>query len=396
MKKDPTKNMKLETMMVHAGQAGAGYMGVVNMPPHRASTILFDSLSDFHKADNGEWPLPGYARYGSPSTIALEETLAKLDDADYSIVFSSGLAAIANAILAFCGAGDHMLMIDNAYGCTRRLCDQQLKQLGIEVTFYDPTIGAGIEKLIQPNTKVVFCESPGSLTFEMQDIPAIAEVAHKHGALVIADCTWASPLYFKAFEKGVDIVMHSATKYMSGHSDVVMGVLSCKDEHYKTLLRTARNYGSCPSADNCYLVARGLRTMQLRMEKQMKNAMTIAQWFQTRPEVERVLYPMLPDDPGHALWKRDMTGGASLFGVLLKPCSDESLAAMLDGLDHFGMGYSWGGFESLVITYNAKRIRTATEWKHEGPNLRFNIGLEHVDDLIEDLDAGFARLKAGS
>ena len=385
--------MKMETQIVHAGQANKDYMGVVNLPPHRASTVIFDTLADFEKADNGQWPLPSYGRYGNPSTLALEDIIAKLDDADHSIVFSSGLAAIVNVIMTYCKSGDNLLMVDTTYGCTRRFCDQVLTGMGVEVTYYDPLIGADIEKLIKPNTKMVFCESPGSLSFEMQDIPAIADAAHKKGVLVVADCTWASPLYCKPFELGVDIIMHSATKYMSGHSDVVMGVLSCKEEHYKAIHTTFKNMGPAPAADNCYLITRGLRTMALRMEKQMENAITIAKWLQARPEVERVLYPMLEDDPGHALWKRDMTGGASLFGTLLKPCSHEGLAAMLDGLEHYGMGYSWGGFESLVITYDAHRVRTATNWEHQGPNLRFHIGLEHVDDLIDDLDKGFDRLK---
>lgn len=384
--------MKMETLLVHAGQAGKEYGGIVNLPPHRASTILFDNLADFEKADAGHWDLPAYGRYGNPSTLSLEAVLATLDKADHSLVFSSGLAAIINALLTFCQAGDHLLMVDNTYGCTRRFCDQQLSNLGVEITYYDPTIGAAIEKLIQPNTKVIFCESPGSLTFEMQDIPAISEVAHKHNVVVIADCTWASPLYFDAFDKGVDVIMHSATKYIAGHSDLVMGVLSCKETHYKDLLKTSKNMGACPSADNCYLALRGLKTMPLRMEKQMENAVTMAKWFKTRPEVERVLYPMLESDPGHALWKRDYRGGASLFSVLLKPCSHDGLAAMINGLEHFGMGYSWGGYESLLITFDAKRIRTATQWKHEGPNLRVHIGLEHPDDLKADLDAGFARL----
>lgn len=384
--------MKIETKLAHTGLAPEGYGGIVNVPPHRASTILFNSLADFEKADCGEWPLPVYGRYGTPSTLALEATLAELDGADYSIVLGSGMAAIAVAIMAFAEAGDHILMVDTAYGPTRRFCEQKLKKLGVEVTYYDPSIGAGIQALMKPNTRLVYCESPGSLTFEMQDIPAISAVAHAGGAVVIADCTWATPLYFKPFEKGVDVVMHSATKYISGHSDLVMGVLSCKEEHYKSLLYTYRNFGAAPSADNCYLAMRGLKTMAIRMERQMQNALRIARWFQARPEVEKVLCPMLEGDAGHALWKRDMTGGASLFGVLLKPYSRAQMAAMLDELQLFGLGYSWGGFESLVITFDAARCRSATAWTHTGVNLRFHIGLEHPDDLIADLEEGFKRL----
>ncbi len=385
--------MKIETKLAHTGMAPEGYGGVVNLPPHRASTILFDTLEDFEKADRGEWPLPSYGRYGTPSTLTLESTLAELDGADHSIVLASGMAAIAVAIIAFVESGDHILMVDTAYGPTRRFCDQKLKKLGVDVTYYDPTIGASIKALMKPNTKLVYCESPGSLTLEMQDIPAIAEVAHAAGAIVVADCTWATPLYFRAFEKGVDVVMHSATKYISGHSDLVMGVLSCKAKHYKQLLYTYRNFGASPSADSCYLAMRGLKTMVVRMERQMQNALQVAQWLKARPEVEKVLCPMLPDDPGYALWKRDMTGGASLFSVLLKPYTHAQMARMIDDLELFGLGYSWGGFESLVITFDAARSRTATEWKHKGVNLRLHIGLEHPDDLIADLKAGFARLE---
>lgn len=384
---------RTDTFLAHTGGAPESYMGVVNLPPHRASTILFKNLADFEKADVGDWPLPTYARYGNPSTLAAEEAIAALDGADNAIVFSSGLAAIVNAILSFCSHGDHLLMVDTTYGCTRRWCDQQLGKLGIEVTYYDPAVGADIEKLMRKNTKLVWCESPGSLTFEMQDIPAIAAVAHQHDAIVVADCTWATPLYFKPYEKGVDIVMHSCTKYMSGHSDLVMGALSCKKQHYRALYTTYRNMGACASADNCYLMLRGLKTISVRMEKQIANALKVSKWLQSRPEVASVLNPMLEGDPGHTLWKRDMTGGASLFGVLLKPCSKTALATMIDGLQLFGLGYSWGGFESLMITFDAKRVRTATEWKHDGPNLRLHIGLEHPDDLIADLEAGFQRMK---
>lgn len=384
--------MKIETRLTHFGTAPAHCGGVVNLPPHRASTILFGNLADFEKADRGEWHKPSYGRYGTASTLAMEEAMAELDHADHAIVFSSGMAAIATSILAFVASGDHILIVDTVYGPTRRFCDQMLKSLGVEVTYYDPAIGGKIAALLKENTKLVYCESPGSLTFEMQDIPAISKAAHAKGAIVVADCTWVTPLYFRAFDKGVDIIMHSATKYIAGHSDLVMGVLSCKAEHYKKLLYTARNLGACPSADNCYLALRGLKTMAVRMKAQQESSMIIAKWFQARPEVEKVLCPQLPDDPGHGLWKRDMTGGASLFGVLLKPCSDKALAAMIDGLELFGLGYSWGGFESLLITFDANRSRTATKWDHPGRNLRFHIGLEATDDLIADLEAGFKRL----
>lgn len=383
----------IDTQLLHFGTANEHYGGIVNLPPHRGSTILFPTLEAFEQADAGKCPFPPYGRYGTPSTLSLEEAFAKMTGGDQAIALASGMAAIAVSIFAFVGSGDHLLMVDTAYGPTRRLCDQQLAKLGVEVTYYDPTIGAGIADLMQDNTKLVYCESPGSLTFEMQDIPAISQVAHAKGAVVVADCTWATPLYFDAFAHGVDVIMHSATKYMSGHSDLVMGALSCKEEHHKALLHAYRNYGASPSADNCYLALRGLKTMKIRIEKQQENTMHIIEWLQGQPEVERILYPQLPDDPGHALFKRDMTGGASLFGVLLKDGPHDKLSAMINGLELFGLGYSWGGFESLVITFDANRCRSATRWNHEGHNLRFHIGLEHPEDLIKDLDAGFKRLR---
>ncbi len=367
---------------------------IVSLPPYRASTILFDTLADFDKVERGEWPFPTYGRYGTPSTSALEHAIAELEGADHAILHASGMAAIATSLIAFVKAGDHLLMVDTVYGPSRRFCEYELKRLGVEVTYYDPTIGSGIAALMKENTRVVYCESPGSLTFEMQDIPAIAAEAHKRGIIVVADNTWATPLLFKAFEHGVDISMQSVTKYISGHSDLVMGSLSCKKEHYKRLLVAARNLGAAVSADNCYLAMRGIRTMAVRLKQHQENAMVVAKWLQQRPEVVKVLYPALPDDPGHALWKRDMLGATALFGFLLKPCPREALAAMLDNLRYFHMGYSWGGFESLLIPFNLDKVRTATRLNHAGHCLRIHIGLENPADLIADLEAGFERMRA--
>lgn len=248
--------------------------------------------------------------------------------------------------------------------------------------------------MIKENTKVVFTESPGSLTFEMQDIPAIAKAAHARGAVVVSDNTWATPFFINPFELGIDVSVHSATKYISGHSDLIMGVLSCREVHYKKLLQTFRNLGACPSGDNCYLALRGLRTMAVRLKQHYKNGLLVAQWLRERTEVAEVLHPALPDAAGHDLWKRDFSGATSLFGVVLKQnYPQEQLAKMLDGLEYFGMGYSWGGFESLVITCHPERIRTSTKWEHTGTVLRIHIGLENVDDLIADLQKGFERLK---
>ena len=386
--------MKKETLLTTLGTAPNSYRGAVNMPVYRASTILFPTLAEFESADNGHCAYPSYGRFGTPSTEALETAIAGIEGAEHSIVTASGLSAIATSMLAFLEAGDHLLMVDSTYGPTRRLCDLELKRWGIEVSYYDPCIGAGIADLIQPNTKVIFAEIVGSLTFEVQDMPAICAAAHAKGVVVVSDNTWATPLYIKPFELGIDVSVHSATKYIAGHSDLVMGAISCNNaEHYKKLLRTFRNLGARASGDECYLALRGLRTMAVRLKQQQENGLKVANWLAARPEVETVLHPALPSCAGHEIWKRDFSGATSIFSIVLKSnYSHDALAVMLDGLEHFGMGYSWGGFESLVITCHPEKIRTATKWKYEGHVIRLHIGLENVDDLIADLEAGFERL----
>ncbi|MEZ5691608.1 MAG: cystathionine beta-lyase [Rickettsiales bacterium] len=386
--------VKKETLLAHIGTSPDIHRGSVNIPPYRASTVLFPNLAAFEAAEQGKSAMPTYARFGTPSTEALENVIAELEGADHSIVTASGLAAIVSSIMAFVSSGDHLLMVDNAYAPNRRFCDQELKRFGVEVTYYDPTVGAGIAGLIKENTKVIFVESPGSLTFEMQDIPAIAKIAREKDIVVIADNTWATPMYINPFEMGVDISIHSATKYISGHSDLVMGVISCKEKHYPQLLRSFRNFGASPSGDNCYLALRGLRTMAVRLKQHYENGLKVARWLQEHDKVEKVFYPPLPESAGHEIWKRDFDGATSLFSIVLKEnYSSDRLAKMIDGLENFGMGYSWGGFESLIIPFKPKAIRTATNWQYEGTALRLHIGLEDVDDLIEDLERGFERLK---
>jgi cystathionine beta-lyase len=388
--------MKTETLLATLGCNPDEHRGVVNTPPYRASTILFPTLAAFEAADRGECPYPTYGRYGTISTETLEKSLAILEGADHAIVLSSGLAAIVLALMTHLKSGDHLLMVDSVYGPARRFCDFELKRFGVETTYYDPTIGGDIASLIKSNTRVVYVESPGSLTFEVQDVPAIARAAHEKNCIVIGDNTWATPLCMKPFELGIDISIHSATKYISGHSDLVMGVVSCKKEHYLPLLRAFRNTGGNPSADNCYLAQRGLRTMAVRLKQQYEQGLAIARWLRDRPEVEAVLHPALEGAPGHELWKRDFTGGCSLFAIVLKePASTAQLSAMLDSMELFGMGYSWGGFESLIIPFYPTKIRSVSKWPYKGQALRIHIGLEHPDDLMRDLEAGFARLKKG-
>jgi len=384
--------MNKETLLATLGSSPEDHHGVVNLPIYRASTILFPTYDSFMAADNGVWPTPIYGRYGTPSTMALEDALAQVDNAEKAIVTSSGLAAIVVVLLAYLRAGDHVLIPDNVYGSTRRFCDMELSRLGVQVEYYDPLVGAGIAPLIKDNTRMVFVESPGSLTFEVQDIPAIAKAAHAKNVLVVSDSTWGASLYFRAFDKGVDINIQSATKYISGHSDLVMGVITCNAEHYKRLAQTYKNLGMTPSGDNCFLALRGLRSLAVRLAHHYESAMKVATWLQTRPEVSHVLYPALPGAPGHDIWKRDFLGASSLFGVILKTTNERAVAALCDGLELFGMGYSWGGYESLLVPVQIEKCRTATKWKYEGSLLRLHIGLEHVDDIIADLEAGLGRL----
>jgi cystathionine beta-lyase len=297
-------------------------------------------------------------------------------------------------LLAAAGAGDHILVSDSVYEPTRKLCDTVLKRLGIETTYYDPLIGCGIGALFKPNTRAVFTEAPGSQTFEMQDIPAIAAVAHAKGALVLMDNTWATPLYFRALDAGVDLSIQAGTKYIGGHADVMIGTVSANAAAWPRLHEMVGTLGLCVGPDDIYLALRGLRTLSVRLARHQESGLRVARWFATRPEVSRVLHPALESDPGHAIWKRDFTGACGLFSVVLKPAPQAALIAFLNALKLFGMGYSWGGYESLVIPFNCARYRTATQWNPEGPALRFHVGLEDVDDLIGDLERGFAAMGA--
>jgi cysteine-S-conjugate beta-lyase len=382
--------MKDDTLIVAAGRDPESHFGVVNPPIYRASTILYPTVA----ALEAPRELRGvyYGRGGTPTTFALEDALAALDGAHGAVITGSGKTAIAQALLAFLKAGDHLLMVDSAYAPTRQFCDRVLSRFSVETTYYDPLIGAAIEQLITPNTRVIFLESPGSLTFEVQDVPAITGAARGHGVLTMLDNTWATPLYFKAFSHGIDVTVQAATKYVGGHSDLMMGIVTCTEALYEPLRRGMYDLGSYVSPDDCYQALRGLRTLSVRLERHQANALRLATWLRGRPEVARVLYPALPDDPGHALWRRDFVGACGLFGVILRPCPKAAVAAMLEGLELLGMGYSWGGYESLIIPIHPERYRTATAWQAEGPCLRIHAGLEDPDDLIADLAAGFDRL----
>jgi cystathionine beta-lyase len=302
----------------------------------------------------------------------------------------SGLAAILASLCAFVKNGDHLLVVDSVYGPTRNFCNARLKPNGVDVEYYDPLIGAGVARLIRPNTRAIFCESPGSLTFEMQDIPAIAAAAHAREIPVLADNTWGTPYFFRAFERGVDISIHSATKYIVGHADAMMGIIVTNQQHWRTVRRTVADYGYSASPDDCYLALRGLRTLGVRLKHQMQSALKVAGWLRARPEVKRVLFPALEGDPGHAIWKRDFSGAAALFSFVMAVADGRQTAAFVNALELFGIGSSWGGYESLVSVAHAEKIRTATRWNPGGETIRLHVGLEDPDDLIADLERGFA------
>jgi cystathionine beta-lyase len=386
--------MKKDTRIVTAGRHPEDNHGAVNPPVYHVSTVTFPTVEVLERAS--KTPLQGvyYGRHGTPTTFAFEEAVAALEGTDRAVALPSGLAALAVALIAFVETGDHILMADCAYYPTHKICDQFLKRFGVETTYYDPMIGADVAKLIRPRTKVVFVEAPGSLSFEVQDIPAIARVAHAAGAKVIMDNTWSGGYFFQPFRHGVDLSIQAATKYIGGHSDAMLGTISMGKDLYEKVKFAAVGLGYCAGPDDCYLGLRGLRTLAVRMARHQETGLKLARWLETRPEVETVLHPALPSCPGHEFWKRDFTGASGLFGVVLKDFSKAALTAMLDGMEHFAMGYSWGGFESLIIPADVAPLRAATKWPHKTPALRIHAGLEDADDLIADLERGLNRLQA--
>jgi cysteine-S-conjugate beta-lyase len=387
--------MRPQTRLVHAGRDPEKNFGIVNPPVYRASTVLFPTMSEFDNRHTRKYTGFSYGIFGTPTTAALAEAVAELSGGHRTLVVSSGLAAVTQPLAALVKQGDHVLLPDTSYGPTRAFGATVLARFGVEVTFYDPLLGAGIARLIKRNTRVVYTESPGSQTFEVQDVPAIAAAAHAAGAVVVMDNTWATPLFFRAFEHGVDVEVMAGTKYLAGHSDLLVGVITTRDE---ALYRTVRDgigaFGDCVTPDVSYETLRGLRTLAVRLRHHEQSALEVARWLAARPEVDRVLHPALPDDPGHAIWKRDYLGSSSLFAVLLRTSSDAAVAALLEGLRLFKMGASFGGFESLIIPARPAENRTVRPWQEKGILLRIHVGLEAVEDLIEDLDDGFARLNA--
>ena len=364
--------------------------GTVSPPVYHASTYIFPTLENFF-APNKTY---SYGRRGTPTSRAFENAVAMLEGGYAAKTAASGLAACSMALLAFLKAGDHLLMTDSVYGPVRHLCDTLLKGLGIETTYYDPLLAAGIAALIRPNTKVVYCESPGSLTLEVQDLPAIAGAAHRHNAIVMIDNTWSAGLYFNAFAHGADVSIQAATKYICGHADIMLGTVTCSEQHWPRFREAFETLGQFAGPDDMAMALRGLRTLEVRLRRHMDNALKVAAWLAGHDSVAEVIYPALPGSRGHDVWKRDFTGASGLMSIILKPATRAQVAAMVDGMQLFAIGESWGGFESLVVPF--KPHRSVSAWPDAGPCLRLHIGLENPEDLIADLAGGFARLGAAA
>jgi cystathionine beta-lyase len=389
---ESSHQLKVETTLVTAGRDTKAQKGFVNPPVVHGSTVLYPTAEDLH-AHRGEFQ---YGRRGTPTTKAFGEALMALEGPQCAGVgiAPSGLAAITTTLLSVMKAGDHLLVSDSAYRPTRNFCDGLLTGYGVETSYFDPLIGADVAALFKPNTKAILVEAPGSQSFEMTDIPAIAAVAHARGALVIDDNTWATPLFRRSLEQGVDISMQAATKYIGGHSDIMFGTISANAKTWPLISEGIRMLGICAGPDDVFLALRGLRTLAVRLAQHQRSGLEMARWLAARPEVIKVLHPALETDPGHAIWKRDFTGASGLFSIVLKPAPQKAVDALLDAVTLFGMGYSWGGFESLVIPFDCADYRTATKWAPGGPTLRLHIGLENVEDLKADLARGFEAFNA--
>lgn len=378
-----------DTILTHSGRASADNFGYVNLPVFRGSTILFKTLDEL---EDYKAPIR-YGRNDNPTTNGLADLVTELEGAAGTVICPSGLSAVSTALLAAVSAGDELLVTDSAYDPTRIFSAEGLERFGVGVRFYDPLIGAGIANLITPRTRAIFVESPGSLTFEMQDLRAITQVAKAHDITVIVDNSWASPLFHNPLALGADMVMHAATKMFVGHSDAMVGTVSANEKLWPKLKRTHRILGVATSPDDAYLTLRGMRTLGLRMKHHSAQSLAFAQWLQGQPGVEQVYHPALPDDPGHAIWKRDFTGAGSLFAFRLNSRSRSAIAAMVNGFELFGMGYSWGGYESLCIPFNPTNIRSAVPWTDEGQMFRIHVGLEEIGDLQADMAAALERYR---
>lgn len=383
--------MRDETRLVHAGRPRRRSSHPVNPPVERASTYLFPTYDEFLEGSRAIV----YGRLGTPTHRSLEEAVAALEGGFETRLASSGLQAVALSILAFCAAGDRVLVADSVYDPTRKFCDRFLARFGVEIAYYPPLIGEGIAALMTDRTKVIVAESPGSLTFEVQDIEALARAAQRSGAALIVDNTWAAGYFLKPIALGAAVSVQSATKYLAGHSDCLLGAITSADEPTaKRVFQTLLQIGANVSADDAWLALRGMRSLAVRMDRHQETGLLLAKWLAKRPEVARVLHPALKDCPGHAIWKRQFTGSSGLFSVVLRPQPLTAIKGFFNALRHFGMGWSWGGFESLCVHVRPESCRTADPWSEEGPVFRFSAGLESADDLIADLERGFAAMAA--
>ncbi|SFG00347.1 cystathionine beta-lyase [Novosphingobium sp. CF614] len=392
------RGFRRDTQALHAGRNPEANFGVVNPPVYHCSTVLFDSVAALleTRRDRASGAFEGftYGREGTATTRAFEDAVTLLEGGYRAVTTSCGLGAICASLTAFLSAGDHLLIVDSLYGPARDFCESFLRKFGVEVTYYRPNIGAGIAGLFRENTRVVYMESPGSLTFEMTDVPAITKECRARGIATIFDNTWGSPINFRPLEHGVDVSINAATKYISGHSDLMLGIAVTSEDAFIPVKKTASASGYCGGPDDIYLAMRGLRTLPLRMKQHHASGLAIAKWLRERPEVHRVMHPALPGDPGHTIWERDYDGASGLFGFVLEACSEAQFAAFMDHMDLFKLGYSWGGYESLVVPTYPNTLRSATEWSAPGPAVRIHVGLEAIEDLIADLDRAFARLRA--
>lgn len=391
MSKESMSRFSISTQITQLGRDPAQQSGFVNTPVYRGSTVVFPTVSDIEN-NRAEF---NYGTAGTPTIANLENAWTQLAGAAGTVLSPSGLGAIALALLTTLKAGDHLLMPDSVYKPTRLFCAGMLAKLGIETTYYDPQIGRDIEKLFRPNTTTLFLESPGSQSFEIQDIPAMTALAKRRNIATILDNTWATPIFFKAHEHGCDLSVEAGTKYLGGHSDLLMGIVSANEQWWPKLREAYDLMAMLPGAEDCFLALRGLRTMHLRLKEAEKRGLEMAHWLKSRPEVLKVLHPAFPDCPGHEYWKRDFLGASGLFSIILRPeYTKAGVDHMLDNMSIFAMGYSWGGFESLIIPFNCANYRTVTQWQPGGLALRLQIGLEEVSDLQTDLEEGFERLKA--
>ncbi len=387
-----TNHKKTETQLVSGGRRKEWTHGIVNPPVYRASTCLFDTYAEFRErvarpTDKHLY----YGRKGTPTQWALEEALTELEQGEGTMLYPSGVAAISAVLLSLVKSGDHILITDSAYDPTRSFANGLLKNMGVETTFYDPLIGEGIEGLVNENTRLILAESPGSLTFEVQDLPALVKVAKKHDLYVVIDNTWATPLFLQPLELGADISIHACTKYIGGHSDVMLGSATANKRAFKKLQRTSFQLGQTVSPDDAFLALRGLRTLEVRLKQHQENALKVAKWLKERPEIAAILHPALPGCPGHEIWKRDFKGSSGLFSIILKHGTYADMPALVDDMRLFKIGFSWGGFESLILPSDPSSCRTAVPWEVEGPLVRLHIGLENTHDLIEELAAGLDR-----